>query len=282
MNFTMQTKKKYILILSGILLSLFMSCGPSFIYKSYWQKTPVVIDGKTNDWDVPLRFFDPKTRLNYSVSNDGENLYICIRATDDDNVSAITHDGLQIWIDTTGKKGHQVGILCPIPLTKEQTEKIKSRDEMQGTTDYNGMPDTSRMNRIHQRFLEYARQMRVSGFKIVPNGLLALPNVYNINLGMSWNNSNVLVYEASIPFKSFLKYPLSLSDSTRSLGITFNYTITHRRMSMGNSGGGGMNRGGMGAGGMNAGAGTGGSHSGGTETVGEPETIWTPFRLSTK
>jgi hypothetical protein len=275
----MQTKKKYVLILSGILLSLFMSCGPSFIYKSYWQKTPVVIDGKTNDWDVPLRFFDPKTRLNYSVSNDGENLYICIRATDDDNVSAIMRDGLQIWIDTLGRKGHQVGILCPVPLTKDEAEKKKNRSEMEGTTDYNGLPDTARMNRIHQRFLDNAKQMRVSGFKIVPNGLLALPNTYNINLGISWNNSNVLVYEAAIPFKSFLKYPLSPSDSTRSLGITFNYTITHRRMNMGNSGGGG--RSGMGAGGMNAGASAGANH-GSVETVGEPETIWTPFHLSTK
>ena len=288
----MNTKKISFWVIALISLSLFIGCAPKFIYKSYWQTTPVIADGKTNDWEVPLRFFDPKTKLNYSVSNDGENLYICIRATDDDNVSGITRRGLQIWIDTTGKKGHQVGILCPVPQKSEHSsddgEKHKnnsgSDNTEQQTQQYTGISDTARLNRIHRRFLENTKQMHVSGFKNVPDGLLELPNTFGINLGISWNNSNVLVYEAAIPLKSFLKHPLLPSDSSKVLGISFNFSITQKRI---NNGGGGRGMGG--GGGMHGGGGMGGGggrHEGGEGSSGssepEPESIWTAFHLSTK
>ncbi len=275
-------------IVSGITLLVLSSCAPKMIYKSNWQTKPVTIDGKTNDWDVPLRFFDTKTKLNYTVSNDGENLYICIRATDNDNVSGITRRGLQIWIDTTGKKSHQVGILCPIPKgsSSENGERHKnaegSGDNMQQPSSaYTGMPDTMKENRMHRHFVENAKQMHVSGFKTVPDGILGIPNTYGINIGVSWDNSNVLVYEVSIPFKSFLKYPLLPSDSSKIMGISFNFTVTPQRVASSGGGGGGrgMGRGGMGGGGS-------GKHGGGGEGSGapepEPESIWTAFRLSTK
>lgn len=280
-----------------ILFALFgaiVSCTPPMVYKSYWQKTPVVIDGQTNDWDVPLRFFDPKTKLNYSVSNDAENLYICIRATDDDNVSGITKRGLQIWIDTTGKKAHQVGIACPISK-KEETSPDNNKETTQATESnpygrnqlYDGMPDTARLNRMHKKFLERTQQMHVSGFRTIPDGIITVPNNYGINLGISWSNANVLVYEVAIPLKSFLKSPLSLSDSTRTLDISFNFSITLKRV---NTGGGGMGRGmhggGMGGGGMGGGMGGMGSGGGGGHSEissnNEPETIWTAYHLTTK
>src|ERR1700739_92720 len=219
----MYLKKRSLSSTIAISVLLLIGCAPAYIYKTNWQTTPVVIDGKTNDWEVPLRFFDTKTKLNYSVSNDAENLYICIRATDDDNVSGITRRGLQIWIDTTGKRSHQVGILCPIPkkngsTLSENGEKHGDNEASGGseepTQSYIGIPDTSKLTRMHNRFIENAKQMHVSGFKTVPDGVLALPDIYGINLGVSWNNSNILVYEVSIPLKSFLKYPLLPSDSS--------------------------------------------------------------------
>jgi hypothetical protein len=293
----MYLKKESLSTAIAISLFILSGCAPKYIYKANWQNTPVVIDGKTNDWEVPLRFFDTKTKLNYSVSNDAENLYICIRATDDDNVSGITKRGLQIWIDTTGKRSHQVGILCPIPkktggTTSENGEKHGGNGGSENIEEpaqtYTGIPDTSRLTRMHNRFIENAKQMHVSGFKTVPDGILALPDIYGINLGVSWNNENVLVYEIAIPFKSFLKYPLSPSDSSKILGISFNFTVTPKHVNNGeggHGGGGGMHGGGMGGAGGGMGGG-GGRHSGGGEGGGssepEPESIWTPFHLTTK
>ena len=72
----MASKNLYVI---GICLAtlLFMGCAPKVYFKSTWQSTPVSIDGQTDDWRKPLAFRDTKTNLNYSVSNDNNNLYIC-------------------------------------------------------------------------------------------------------------------------------------------------------------------------------------------------------------
>lgn len=126
--------------------------------------------------------------------------------------------------------------------------------------------------------------MHVSGFRSVPDGIVTIPNNYGINLEISWNNANVLVYEVAIPLRSFLKSPLSLSDSSRTLDISFNFTITPKRTSSPSGGGGrGMGGGGMhGGGGMGAGMGGGGHNEGGGTSEPEPQSIWTAYHLTTK
>jgi hypothetical protein len=279
-------------------LTLLACCAPPYVYTASWQGKPVVIDGQTNDWEVPLRFFDEKTRLNYTITNDADNLYICVRATDDENVNGITRRGLQLWIDTTGKKGKQVGILFPVIQKSEgQSDKHKFEDtdgtfppaqESESTTSRE-MPDTIKENRKHRAFVENAKEMRVKGFATIPDGLVEVPNTYGLNLAVSWNKYNVLVFEASIPLKAFLKRPIA--DSLKTLGISFNFTVMPKRTpgtgggghGGGMHGGGGGMGGGMGGGGMHGGGGEGnGSHSGGSNSSDlETESTWSVFRLST-
>jgi len=290
MNFRKKIFKPIVLIS----LTLLTYCAPPYIYKTVWQGKPVVIDGQTNDWEVPLRFFDEKTRLNYSITNDADNLYICVRATDDENVTGITRRGLQLWIDTTGKKGKQVGILFPVIQKSEgQSDKHKFEDndgnssqvlESESTTNRD-MPDTIKENRKHHAFVENAKEMRVKGFATIPDGLVEVPNTYGLNLAVSWNKYNVLVYEASIPLKAFLKHPIA--DSLKTIGISFNFTVIPKRSpNTGGGHGGGMHGGGMGGGmsggGMHGGGEGGGSHSGGSSSSDlETESTWSVFRLST-
>lgn len=278
---------------------LLLSCSPQYINKTTWQGKPISIDGKTDDWEVPLRFYDDKTKLTYSVTNDADNLYICIRATDDDNVKGITRKGLQLWIDTTGKRGHQVGVLFPVMVQRENASgkgKQKSSGDATATeasdskTSFMDLPDTIRENRIHKRYMDNATQMHVSGFKTIPDGVIELPDTYGLNMATSWNSYNVLVIEAAIPFKTFLKNPKA--DSSRALGITFSFNIYPKYTGSGegshgggmHGGGGGMG-GGMGGGGMGGGGGMhgGGSHAGGGGggQEAEEEHVWAPFRIVT-
>src|ERR1051325_10066706 len=87
------------------------SCAPKEIYESAWRPTPIKADGIAAEWEIPLRYYDNETRLNYAIANDKENLYICIRVTDKLNQMKIIRAGLQLWMDTTGKKQQQVGVL---------------------------------------------------------------------------------------------------------------------------------------------------------------------------
>ncbi|HTA83557.1 MAG TPA: hypothetical protein VK783_11500 [Bacteroidia bacterium] len=293
----MNFKKRTLLATVVFSLTLFSACSPGYVYKSLWQSTPVVIDGQTNDWEVPLRFFDDKTKLNYSITNDAQNIYICVRATDNENVNGITRRGLQLWIDTTGKKGHQVGIL--FPMMQKGEGQSESKHKNQGGEESAGQQaqdeqkpldpdaiDTAKENRRHRQFVAGAKQMRVTGFKTIPDGLVELPDVYGINLAVSWNQYNVLVYEACIPIRTFLKNPVA--DSSKVFGIALNFTINPKRIASsggghggGMHGGGGGMGGGMGGGGMHGGGGgSGGGHSSSSSEL-ETESTWSAFRLST-
>jgi len=45
--------------------------------------------------------------------------------------------------------------------------------------------------------------MELTGFKSPIGGITALVNNYGIKIGMNWDSSDILIYEAIIPFKHF-------------------------------------------------------------------------------
>src|ERR1017187_1894449 len=93
-------KKKLLLKLFFLIYSLvFYSCSHE-TFSGALQSTPIKVDARINDWEIPLRFYDDKTKLNYSVTNDANNIYLCIRTADPQTQTKITQAGMQIWIDT--------------------------------------------------------------------------------------------------------------------------------------------------------------------------------------
>jgi hypothetical protein len=261
-----------------ITLSLFYGCAPKMhIAKSNWQSTPVYIYGQ--DKYVPANFFtDDNTNVNYSVSNDSNYLYIFIETNSEANVSGITQKGLQLWIDTTGKKNHQAGILCPFPQSPPvSTPATQQRPQRNWNTGNNqqGNPDTT-VSAKHRHFLERTKQIHITGFKTVGDGLLQLPDTVGINVGVSWDNSNDLEYEVAISLKSLLKYPLLPTDSSKTIAISINFTSIQKRT----YDNGGLRPGfGIGMGGMGMMMESGGHR--GIAYEPEAETIWRPFHLTT-
>jgi len=283
-----QNKKiKSGLVLFISIITLFTSCSPKLhVSKSTWQGTPITVDGSSADWTLPLQYSDPDTKVNYSVSNDQNNLYIFIESNEDATVTGITKNGFQVWIDTTGRKNHQVGILCPFPQRAEnpadnngQRQRRNSNAGNNSQQQYGGIPDAANQSSVHRRFIERTKQIHVSGFKTIPDGLIKLPDTCGISIGVSWDNSNYLLYEVAIPLKSFLKYPILSSDSSKTIGITFNFTSIPKGSNNGN-GGSGIHPGfgiGMGMVGFMMDGG------GGSNSIPQPqaETIWRPFHLAT-
>lgn len=263
-----------------IILSLFYGCAPKlYVSKSTWQNTPVNIYGQ--DRYVPRNFFtDDKTNVNYSVSNDSNYLYIFIETNSEANVTGITQKGFQLWIDTTGKKNHQAGILCPFPQsppTAAPSGQQRPQRNWNGGNNQQKNPDTT-LSARHRSFLERTKQIHVAGFKTVGDGLLQLPDSVGINVGVSWDNSNDLEYEVAISLKSFLRYPLLPADSSKIIGISFSFTSIQKTTY--NTEGNGFHPGfGMGMGGMGMMMGGGGRRE--TSYDPEAETIWRPFHLTT-
>lgn len=273
-----------------ILILCLAACSPQIVYQSNWQSTPVVADGVANEWKIPLRFYDPQTKLNYTISNDNDNLYVCIRATDVQSQVKIMRTGIQIWIDTTGRNKKQVGILFPLPGSSANDDYKNKKHNSQGkSSDDEGQPSAS----MHKAFLAQATEMQLTGFKAPMGGMTPLVNNDGIRLGMNWDTSDILIFEAIIPFKTFCTVNSAIA-KTISLGIFLN--AAEGESGAGNHGGGGGHGSegseGMGGGGMYGGGGGGGMHGGGgrggygesVDKTGlyQTQSFWVNFHLASK
>jgi len=233
-----------------------VSCAPAVISQLSWQTTPVVVDGKLSEWQAPLRFYDTETKLNYVVSNDKENLYICIRAADEKSQLKIMRAGMQIWIDTSGKKNKQVGISFPLSAKTRTNEDGESHTEFK-------KGEKPNVDKWHKKIVDESNEMFLTGFKPPLNGLTARQNTSGLNVSVNWDANNIMIYEAVIPFGTFYKPALLAKDSLKTFGFSIVVNgITAPESNSNNSGGGGGMPGGGGMGGSGSGMGGGGQGGG--------------------
>jgi hypothetical protein len=257
----MKLRKNLIAIAASAPLLFIAGCSSPLIYSSVWQDKPVTIDGKAKEWKIPLDYFDDKTKLNFSITNDKTNLYFCIRATEDETQKGIIHTGLQIWIDTTGGKKNQVGVQFPIiDRSASSMEEPSSDKHSKEPSD-----EAPAAHGLKEHYAGTHKQMKLTGFSNATNGLAEVPNIYGINTCLNWDTNNIMIYEVCIPFNTFYKASLSPSDSSKTLGVSFIITVKSKSFSGGRGGGdmggaGGM--GGMGGGMHGGGMGGGGGHGG--------------------
>ena len=64
----------------------------------------VIIDGKLNEWGDSLRYLNEEKKINYTLANNNENLYIAVRLNDRMDQLRVLNAGLTVGIDPKGKK----------------------------------------------------------------------------------------------------------------------------------------------------------------------------------
>ncbi len=267
---------------------LLVSCS-NHVYKSKWQNTDFIGDSAAVQEIEPLKYYDPKSKIQYNFTNDNENFYLIVRATEQQTQMKILRAGMQVWIDTTGKKKQQVGVIFPL-VQKGQFRKPSSQQGKSATR--------SDVNSLMKQNIMGLNQMTLSGFKSPMNGFIPVNNQYGIYANIALDSSKIMTYKLAIPFKTFLKRSLYPKDSLKKMTLTLivNALAAGQGGQGGHQGGGGSgggHGGGMGGGGMGMGGGMhgggmrgggGGGHSqgGDNSTMNEENKILVEFKLATK
>ncbi len=263
----------FLKLIPGLAVLILASCAKPF-YNQEWQATPVTADGNAKEWSVPLGFYDGETKIQYTFSNDINNLYLCMKVVDEKTQVKIIRAGLQLWIDSMGKNKHQTGVLFPManPDAGGDSKSGEGRDRGRNSGDVSSekksgdhKPDIGALKR---KFFNAPKEMQLTGFKPPLGGLTSMENNNDISININWDSTNTLVYEAIIPFKTFYKKSLSLSDTTVVLGITVTVNGLPAPAGSGGGGSGGGGGRGMGGGGMGGAGGMGGGGMGGAGGMG--------------
>jgi hypothetical protein len=162
-----------------------------------WQGQPLTIDGSDRDWVKPLPGFQRTDNISYSVSNDGQNLYILVSTKSPQEQQKIIQGGMSVWVNTKGDKNNNadaVGIGYPLDEHSDPDRKLMEEAQPQR---YNKKPVT----------LEDKKSYALYGFNkdSIPDYVYGSDNPQGVVMRMDYNNAGELIYELAIPLKTL--YP---------------------------------------------------------------------------
>lgn len=197
---------KAIFFIYSIIVFLFFSCTHSIYPSLSWQSNPVVVDGNMNEWSNPLRFYDYKSKINYSITNDRKNLYICLKISDVYTQFRIMEGGMECSIDTADKKIFPVKVIYPPGSDGRVNDESKQNKKIIENFD---------ILKAKQIFLGLLKEIEVKGFKYPVSGIISSNSSFGISVSINWDKSGVMVYEAMLPFTTFYKDEIVPADTNK-------------------------------------------------------------------
>jgi hypothetical protein len=188
------------------LFSLIMgsvACTKVPVYKSNWQAKEFQLMGSDEDWTGQY-YYDPDAKLFYGLSNDKDNLYVRLKATDQATQRKIQVRGLTFWMDTIGKSKEQMIIRCPLP---KDIEEMKKEMKKRGNKP---LPNIERGKRLNDNFANGLEAIEITGFGGIPETkVLNNKNEKGVNVMMQINKEGELIWEAIIPLQLVFSNPSS-------------------------------------------------------------------------
>jgi hypothetical protein len=216
-------KMKKLTPLTSLLLlaagSLFAQDAPKKLKdvqaNTFAAPSPVKIDGKLNDWNDEFQAYNKSTHLYYTIANDEKNLYLIIKTSDMTTKAKIAAGGLTLAINTAGKKKEQDAYSLTFPL--RTTMGRPGGGGAPGGATGGGMrlmtfggpggggrpaaPDSAMQKAMQDRVINAAKEIKVFGFKDIPDSLIAIYNEYNIKAAINYDKDGAFIYELAVPLK---------------------------------------------------------------------------------
>jgi len=252
---------------AGLLLSVAVSSfAQSEQHSSNMASAPgkISIDGNLNDWGDSLRYYNPEKKLNYTLANDQQNLYLAIRFNDRMEQERIMRAGLTWSVNPKGKKKDTYSLTFPVAEQNGgQMSALLKPDNSDTAPEQRERMDRDEMRKAS---LTQLRNMKVTGFKDIDYDIITTTNSYGFKAALNFDDDGNLTYEAAIPLKFFD------ADDIKKNEWAFNIKVNgisrpsgsngDGRESRGMGAGGGRMGGGMGRGGMGGGTGMAGGRGG--------------------
>jgi len=109
----MQSKQPVFVFIVFTLACIFIiGCGKPML-QSKWREREIVIDGKFNDWQNDMAYYDERTRVNVGFINDDTFLYICLITRNQGLAEQLMGSGFTVWLDPQGGSEKVFGIRFP-------------------------------------------------------------------------------------------------------------------------------------------------------------------------
>lgn len=194
--------KLYLAALTAFTLA---SCAPKSYSSMMHTPSTIEVDGKQNEWDKPLRYYDANSKLFYELRNNDENMFIAFVAKDAKTMMRVMQQGIILNIDTAqGKDDYPISIVFP-----KNEKPMPPKDFKAGE-----MPP--KMEGINKRAMGSSK-IQVCGFDgITSETLNNKENKYGLEAVFELEQNEIFC-EMKIPFKSLYNRKLNATDSIKPL-----------------------------------------------------------------
>ena len=162
--------------------------SPAVIFSIAGQTDTTIVthllDGIVTEWPAEKFMTDKPTKMAYAVDNNNETLFLAINIADQNVQKRIMQEGLNLYIDTKGKKKESRGIEFPVKM-----ETLAS--------------------------IEY---MKLFGFGSGETGMVSIRSEGTANIAIAWDSSFVMHIEYTIPLKMLEETVAELNNKRISIG----------------------------------------------------------------
>jgi hypothetical protein len=210
----------HLLSYSLVLISLFLAGSgcrssrgdqtPAPSQTGSWQQRPLIIDGSDEDWTKPLLFSNRKEKLNYTISNDKDNLYILVSTRSPQEQQKIIQGGMTVWINNQADKNEATSVGIGFPLdSRKNRERNLMAEARPGQ--YKNKPIT----------LDDLREYSLYGFKSdsIESLEYGQTNEEGVQVRIDYNKEGDLIYEASVPLSTLYPQNTSHNFAGKSLAV---------------------------------------------------------------
>lgn len=162
--------------------------SPSVIFSNASQTDTTIVthllDGIVSEWPAERFMTDKPTKMAYAVDNNNETLFVALNIPDQNVQKRIMQEGLNLYVDTKGKKKESRGIEFPVRM-----ENLAS--------------------------IEY---MKLFGFGSGEPGMLSIRSEGTANIAIAWDSSFIMHIEYTIPLKMLEETVAELKNKKISIG----------------------------------------------------------------
>lgn len=192
------------LIIVLIIISV-ISCADLEL-KSKWNEKNILIDGGKQDWEGNLNYFEDE-KVAIGISNDDDNIYLCLVTSDRSKVMKILNNGFTIWFESPNNDLNNFGIQYPIK--NDFGDKMGNFQQSQNRNEFdqiNNIPqnDGKFENRLIEKFKAEQDEILIVDDENFPLNVYKLKNDSGLEVFVNIEQ-NQLVYELRIPYAQNIK-----------------------------------------------------------------------------
>lgn len=168
----------------------------------------IKIDGRAAEWGGQFAAYNKNTKLSYTVSNNDDNLYLTVQATDSATIQQIITHGLTFTVNGSAKKNDKQHVAITFPLFKNFGDyRSINRNLAYNPAFFLTNPiDIKRVTdslvyTMNNEIITKSNEFSVTGISSGADTTLQIDNKTGIKAIGLFENKNTYTLEFSIPVK---------------------------------------------------------------------------------